>query len=76
VLLVGPRAGFSRRILEELAEVPSTASTAARRATTLSLAALASTAVESKNSSSPHTRPASTHIWTILSKKARKTSRP
>src|SRR5215212_10955959 len=60
VLLVGPPpAGFPRRTLEELAEVLLDGIDCREaRATTLSLAALASTALESKNSSSPHTRPA------------------
>jgi hypothetical protein len=42
----------------------------------LSMEALASTLVASKKSSSPHTSPASTHFWTILSKKRRKIERP
>ena len=42
----------------------------------LSMSAFAFTLVESKNSSSPRTKPASMHICTILSKKPLKASRP
>jgi len=44
--------------------------------TSAPFAALARTVVESTNSSSPHTSPASTHISTIRSKKLLKISRP
>jgi hypothetical protein len=46
------------------------------RGTTESTAALARTFVASKNSSPPHTSPASWHSSTTRSKKRRKTSTP